>query len=167
VAEGDVASAAAAAWLVLAVGDDRQHGVMMAMMTSRTCTTTGTVRLAITRRFELGTESSFWDKKALLGASVIEEISVGSQEKILWRCPKCKLAAIKARKGVFPRYKCYKCKAEFDDPLSRLAKVRTYRTRHDAGWVDLEGVLAGMHLRQVSERLRHNWVCGGRIGISS
>ncbi len=44
-----------------------------------------------------------WDKKALLGASIIEEIEPGLHEKALHRCPTCGLAGIKARKTRQPR----------------------------------------------------------------
>lgn len=99
----------------------------------------------------VGDPVALWDKDTLLGASVIEAIEVGEMEKLLHRCPDCGRAGIKARLSKRPFYKCYECKAEFDRPTSRLQAVTTYRSRHDAAWVDLEGVLSGDQVRSLCE----------------
>ncbi len=51
-----------------------------------------------------------------------------------------------------PRFKCYKCKAEFDEPSTRTETVESYRSRHDVAWVDLAGVLHGKELRALCLR---------------
>ena len=93
-----------------------------------------------------------WDKKRSLGVSVIESIETGEDDKILRRCPnpKCLKAGIKARRTIQPLYKCYKCGEQFDDPVTRIERVKTYKSRHDGGWVDLEDVLTGDELRKLA-----------------
>ena len=66
---------------------------------------------------------------------------------MLHRCPECGLAGIKARKRLTPRFKCYKCTATFDVPISRTEPVTAFRSEHDVGWVDLPGLLSGPDLR--------------------
>ena len=81
-----------------------------------------------------------WDKKRSLGVSVIESIEIGADGKILRRCPnpKCLKAGIKARSTIRPLYKCHKCGEQFDNPITRAERVKTYKSRLDGGWVDLE-----------------------------
>ncbi len=61
------------------------------------------------------------------------------------------MANIKARTTKLPRFRCYRCRAEFDDPLTLVEVVDTYRSRHDAAWVDLDGCLSGAVLRSLCE----------------
>jgi hypothetical protein len=96
-----------------------------------------------------GDRIAIWDKKRLLGVSTIEEIVTDVECKVLHRCSKCRMAGIKPRKGLTPRYKCYKCKAEFEVPLTKIAQVKTYQSRHDAGWKNLEGAMTGPELRSL------------------
>ena len=97
----------------------------------------------------VGDPIALWDKVRLLGMSTIEKITSGSEEKPLHRCRKCGLAGIKPRKTKSPRYKCYKCKSEFDIAKSKIELVKTYKSRHDAGWIRLEDVLSGSELRNL------------------
>ena len=139
-----------AAWLVLAVGDDRQHGGndgyddIPEEHYSWDSTVPNHAALAA------GDAIVLWDKHSLLGASVIEHIEKGNGTKLRHTCPKCDKAGIKERKtfaaGSIPRFKCYKCKAEFDVPVSRQESITTYRSRHDVGWVELlSGPLFSLH----------------------
>lgn len=91
------------------------------------------------------------DKQRLLGLSVIEEISQETKDKLLFKCPRCGLAGIKARRTKLPLYKCYKCKHEFDKPDTATAAVTEYRSRHDAAWTALENLLPGTDLRLLCE----------------
>ncbi|TWP45828.1 HNH endonuclease [Lentzea tibetensis] len=93
-----------------------------------------------------------WNKEILLGASVIEHIDRGQEPKELHRCPRCGKAGIKPRAKKLPRYKCYKCEHLFDEAVTRTEEVDTYRTRHEAGWLDLNGRLTGAQLRDLCFR---------------
>lgn len=137
------------AWLLMAVGDDRQHGGNDGYDDDPDVHYSWDSTVANDGALQVGDPIALWDKRTLLGTSVIEEIEVGNDEKILRRCPSCGTAGIKARKRKTPLYKCYKCKAEFDSPTTKIEAVTTYRSRHDAGWQDFQGVLSGAELRSL------------------
>ncbi|WP_329085119.1 HNH endonuclease [Actinomadura citrea] len=93
-----------------------------------------------------------WDTHTLLGLSVIEAIEVGAGKKELRNCPACGRADVARRKTMIPEYKCWKCGAEFNQPVTREVEVKTYRSRHEAGWIDLRGSVSGAELRQLCEK---------------
>ena len=66
---------------------------------------------------------------------------------MLHRCPACGLAGIKARKdNLTPRFKCYKCKATFDEPHQLRIQSQSPRTARamTSGWVDLPRSPSGL-----------------------
>lgn len=95
-----------------------------------------------------------WDSNNLLGASVIDRIDTGASTKLVARCPECARSNVERRKKLTPPYRCYDCKEEFDAPKTNSQEVRTYRTDHAAGWVDLVGALSGAELRQLCVKPR-------------
>ena len=135
------------AWLVLAVGDDRQHGGNEGYDDDPAVHYSWDSTVPNHEAVAGGDAIVIWDKRCLVGASVIERIDRWQDTKVLHRCPECGLAGIKARKTLTPRFKCYKCKATFDVPISRTEPVTAFRSEHDVGWVDLAGLLSGPELR--------------------
>jgi hypothetical protein len=135
------------AWLLLAVGDDRQHGGNEGYDDAPESHYSWDSTVPNHAVMAVGDPIALWDKRQLLGASVIEAIDVGEATKSLYSCAACGRASIKARKHMSPRYKCYSCKAVFEDPVKRETVVTTYRSRHDVGWVDLAGTLSASELR--------------------
>jgi hypothetical protein len=133
----------------MAVGEDRQHGGNDGYDDEPDAHYTWDSTVPNHSSLQVGDPIALWDKKWLLGVSTIEEIDTGFDEKLLRRCRQCGLAGIKSRKTRSPRYKCYKCKAEFDTAISKVQLVKTYRSRHDAGWRRLPGVLSGSELREL------------------
>jgi ribosomal protein S27AE len=144
---GEADDIAASAWLMLAAGDNRQHGGndgyddKPAEHYSWDETVPNHAALARADRIAL------WDKDALIGVSVVDAIESGRATKLLRSCPRCGRAHMKARKTLSPRYKCFACGDTFDDPVERPREVQTYRSSHAAAWVALEGVLDGAELR--------------------
>ena len=139
------------AWLSMAVGENRQHGGNDGYDDEPSVHYSWDSTVPNHRNVNVGDAIVVWDKSALVGASIIQEIQAGSAQKSRHTCPHCNRAGIKARKGKHPRFKCYKCKAEFDNPKSRVDEITTYRSRHDEGWVDLTGLLSGAQLRKLCE----------------
>lgn len=92
-----------------------------------------------------------WDKKQLLGVSVIEKIEHGTGVKDTYRCAKCGSSKVETRATMEPRIKCYAegCKATFDRLEPEVVPVRTFRTKHDQDWMDLYGKLTGAQLRSL------------------
>lgn len=80
---------------------------------------------------------------------MIEQISTSNHVKRTCRCPSCKSSGIKARRTLKPRFRCHECRTEFEEPTTIEHAVRSYRSRHDAGWIDLAGSLSGPELRRL------------------
>ena len=139
------------AWLLMTVGDNRQHGGNAGYDDQADVYYTWDSTVPNHAQIKLGDPVALWDKDRLLGLSVIEEIETERKRKLLFKCPRCSRAGIKARKNRSPGFKCYKCGHEFDQPETRTTTVMEYRSRHDAAWTSLEGLLPGNDLRQLCE----------------
>ncbi len=100
---------------------------------------------------QVGDLVALWDKRWLLGISVISEIRNGAGMKTVYRCPKCGSSDVRNRKVRVPKYRCAACEAEFQTPDEKEIEVATYSSRHDAAWVDLEGLLTAGELRGLAE----------------
>ncbi|MDC2958534.1 HNH endonuclease [Streptomyces gilvifuscus] len=139
------------AWLVLAVPDeDRTHGGNDGYEDEPSqhygWDSTVPNHAALTP----GDVIALWDKKSLLGVSVIEKIDTGRAVKKTYTCPECGRArASRPRRNKTPAYRCWNCKAEFDAPTVHHKDVSTYRSSHSAAWVDLAGLLTGAELRSL------------------
>ncbi len=99
------------------------------------------------RQVKVGDLVAIWDESALLGMSVIESIQEGHSTKLVARCPNCKTTNIESRSTMIPVYRCYSCKATFDNPENDFIEVQTFRSNHSQGWVDLAGTLDASKLR--------------------
>lgn len=142
------------AWLLMSVGDNRQHGGNSGYDDQVDVYYTWDSTVPNHANIKEGDRIALWDKDRLLGLSVIEEITTAPKEKLLYKCPACGMAGIKARKEKSPLYKCYKCGAEFDVPRSQTVTVTEYRSRHDAAWTALDNLLPGADLRTLCESPR-------------
>jgi hypothetical protein len=78
------------------------------------------------------------DSTHLIGFSVIEEIEISQKirEKIL--CPKCKIAQVRERKTVAPKYLCANCKFKFEQPIVESSIQEHRKAIYGAGWVQLD-----------------------------
>ncbi|MEU9505302.1 HNH endonuclease signature motif containing protein [Micromonospora sp. NPDC048170] len=137
------------AWLMLAVGTDRQHGGNDGYDDDPDVHYSWDDTVPNARTVAIGDRIVLWDKEAVIGASVIEEIETGWAEKVLYRCPYCNGANIKRRKRESPRFRCFPCSDTFDVASTRVERVETFRSRHDANWVDLGRCLDGQTLRSL------------------
>ncbi|MFD9881532.1 HNH endonuclease [Streptomyces alboflavus] len=140
------------AWMVLALGDDREHAGNdgyddnPAQHYSWDSTVLNSARLAV------GDVIVLWDKAGLIGLSVIEAIDTDTATKPLYSCPQCHLAGgLKRRLRMKPVFRCSKCKHEFDDPIQKIQPVTTYRSRHGAQWVDARGLLSADEVRSLCD----------------
>src|SRR5689334_8841322 len=107
----------AGAWLVLAAGDDRQHGGNDGYADEPSTTYTWDDTVPNHAALEPGDALAIWDKRGLIGASVIERIDTGTAEKTLYRCPTCRGAHIKRRRTLSPAWRCFRCAENFEKPL--------------------------------------------------
>lgn len=137
------------AWLVLVAGEDRQHGGNDGYDDAEAAYYSWDSTVNNHSRLARGDVIVLWDKRTLLGASVIERIEHGSEVKRRYSCPSCGKASLKRRKTKTPLWKCFKCGDTFDRAATANEEVRTYRSRHDACWTDLSGCLGGAELRRL------------------
>lgn len=145
----DRQSCSSTAWLMLAVGDDRQHGGNDGYDDEPAAHYSWDSTVPNAASPSEGDVIALWDKRTLLGVSVIEHIEQGTAEKYRYSCPLCGMASLKARKTLSPKFKCFKCGGIFDEPAARLDSVTTYRSRHDVAWVELSGALHAAQLREL------------------
>ena len=60
------------------------------------------------------------------------------------------MTRIAERKKAAPRFRCMKCKHEFDAPVVEHVEVVEYTARYDAAWTPLDGLIDGAELRQLT-----------------
>jgi ribosomal protein L37AE/L43A len=135
------------AWLVLAVGANRQHGGNSGYDDDPASHYSWDDTVPHHADVLVGDRIVIWDKQRLLGVSVIDRVETGAAVKHVFRCPVCGTAQIKARRSKRPLYRCFRCHSEFDQATAIETPVITYRSHHDAGWQELSGVIAPATLR--------------------
>ncbi len=140
-----------AAWLVIAAGDNRQHAGNDGYDDVVDSHYSYDQTVGNHRQVTVGDVIVLWDKKNLLGMSVVERITVGARVKVRRKCPHCGQSAFKERKKSPPdsRFRCDRkhCRKTFSTPSEVEEEVTTYVTDHGDSWVDLEGKIDGETLR--------------------
>jgi ribosomal protein L37AE/L43A len=139
------------AWLVLAVGDARQHGGNDGYDDNPRYHYSWDSTVPNHARIVVGDVIALWDKKELIGVSVIDGIDTGTQDKTVYFCPECKKADFKRRSRMTPACRCNQCGATFDTPEQKVKTVTTYRSRHGRRWIDGRGLLTGAQLRALCD----------------
>ena len=139
------------AWLLIASGDDRQYAGNEGYADEPDAFYSWDSTVPRHADLQVGDRVVVWDKKELIGFSVIEAIESEPGTKVLRRCPNCAKSRIKLRRTVSPAFKCQECSAEFEEPETEVKSITVYRSRHDAAWVDAQGVLIGRELRAICD----------------
>jgi predicted RNA-binding Zn-ribbon protein involved in translation (DUF1610 family) len=137
----------AGAWLLLAVGEDRAFGSNDGYRDVPATHYRWDDTVPNHRQIKKGDAVVLWDKKTSIGASVIESIETAENTKSVYSCPYCGKAHIKARKTKQPRYRCFNCGSDFDEPVTTPKNVTESTATYGASWVDLNGLLDGAILR--------------------
>lgn len=137
------------AWLLMAAGDDRQYGGNTGYDDDADVYYSWDDTVKNYGNVLPGDRVALWDKKRLLGISVVESVETNDTIKLAHRCPNpaCNRTNINERTTVLPRFKCQICGLEFDEPNTTIKNVVRYVSRHDAAWTPLEAVLTGDELR--------------------
>lgn len=138
-----------AAWLLLAVGENRAFGSNDGYRDEPESHYRWDSTVPNHAKLNEGQPIVLWDKKSSLGMSIIESIDQGTAVKTVYSCPSCGKAHIKARKNKIPRYKCFACQNNFEVPASKRVEVTEYTSHHGNAWVDLSGLVPGGVLRSV------------------
>jgi predicted RNA-binding Zn-ribbon protein involved in translation (DUF1610 family) len=137
------------AWLLLAVGDDRAFGSNDGYDDEPDSHYRWDSTVPNHARITEGDAVVLWDKKSSIGVSVVENIDISKGSKLVYSCPHCGKAHIKARKTKHPRYRCFACNRNFDDPAVETVQVTEYTSSHSGAWIPLEGLLSGSVLRSL------------------
>ncbi len=119
-------------WLMIAAGDNREHRGNDGYDDEPSAYYSWDSTVAHSRAVAPRDRIVLWDKKTLLGASIIEAIDEGERLKVFYRCPACGKAGFKARLHVRPVNRCSSCRGEFDEPAVHWGMVTTFRSTHDA-----------------------------------
>ena len=95
-----------------------------------------------------------WDKKQLLGFSIIDRIIKSSSSKKFFRCPNCGKSALKARKTKSPKYRCADCGDTFDERVHTEGDVDVFRAFYESGWVQPDTYISAARCRSLAESPR-------------
>lgn len=131
----------------MAVGDSRGHGGNDGYDDQVDAYYSWDSKVPNHKRLAVGDPVVLWDKKRLIGTSVIEEITRESGLKTLSRCPHCSTTRISPPKLDRSTFRCMKCKREFPLPEPDVVEVLKYRARYDAAWTSLDGLLGAKELK--------------------
>jgi hypothetical protein len=101
-----------------------------------------------------------WDKRKLIGVSIIETIEVGFGVKNRYRCPFCGSTKIKRRITKQPTFACGNqlCRRAFQIPDTEEVGITTYAAEYGANWIPLPGILdaAECRLLGISVKSQHS-----------
>jgi hypothetical protein len=142
----------ASAWFVLAVGSERQHGGNDGYDDSPAAHYSWDSTVPQHGNLAVGDVIALWDKKVLLGVSVIERIEVGHGIKASYFHNECGKADFKALKTGDLRWWCNHCRTRFAETGVRDKVVTTYRSHHGRAWQDLRGRLTGKQIRALCDK---------------
>ncbi|SDH67072.1 HNH endonuclease signature motif containing protein [Agrococcus jejuensis] len=136
-------------WLMLAVGDQRglQNHDGYDDDPSQTYEWTSAVNNG--RSVREGDVILLRDTEALIGISVIDDITLEASTRQTYACPVCGSAKVAERKQRAPRYRCQACRSEFDQRVEATEPTTRYRSHHGPAWVDLAGALSRSELAEL------------------
>lgn len=138
------------AWLLLAAGERRDYGGNAGYEDQVDAYYSWDSTVANAARVRPGDVIALRNKESLLGISVVEDIDSARQVKERFRCPRCGSSKIKPRSTTRWIYRCQTDGHEFDLPDVLSEVVTTYRSRHDAAWSPLPGVMTSAELRNLT-----------------
>jgi len=88
-----------------------------------------------------------WDKRGLLGHSIIDTIALGYGTIDRRTCPSCGTGKISLRRTKTPDWRCQRCGSEFDHVDIERVDVVTFRADHAEAWTPLPGYLTAPEVR--------------------
>ena len=103
-------------------------------------------------RVSAGDLIAIWNKKQLLGWSIVDRIDMGTGIKKFFACPNCDKSAIKARITMSPVYRCQDCKSTFDRRTETEREVNVYRAYYESGWVKVNSTISGARCRSITQQ---------------
>jgi len=93
---------------------------------------------------------AIWNKKQLLGFSVVDRIELEMSTKKFFVCPNCKKSAIKARMTMLPIYRCQECHGTFNEREETIGEVEVFRAFYESGWTPIDRFISGAECRAMA-----------------
>lgn len=82
------------------------------------------------------------DSRGALGLSIIAAIETETDAaKTRRRCPACGSTSLKGRVARRPRFRCGRCRSEFDSPREEEIRVTRYRAEYGSRWIAVDGAV--------------------------
>jgi putative restriction endonuclease len=134
------------AWIMLAAGDDRQHGGNQGYEDKPDEYYRWDESVPNHRAVEAGDVVILHDKQTMLGAARIDRIRTERVNKRRERCPKCSYTGFKKRARSAPTYRCPRCTTEFDDPVLEFEEMDGWVAEYGGSFVP-SSVLTTRELR--------------------
>jgi hypothetical protein len=134
-------------WLLLAFGDDRQYAGNRGYADDLSTVYRYDSFVPNHRRVAPGAVALVRSRDALLGVARIEEVVRRPGHKTRLRCPQCSSTSLKVRTKLVPRYRCYGCKAETDDPAVEEVATELIEARFGTSFVDARSAVPVARLR--------------------
>ncbi|MBM4794613.1 HNH endonuclease [Streptomyces sioyaensis] len=142
----------ATVWFVLAVGSERQHGSNDGYDDDPARHYRWDSTVPQHANLAAGDVIGLWDKKQLLGVSVIERIDTDHATKTTYFHDTCGKADFKPLKTGELKWWCNKCRTRFEKPQPRTREVVTYCSHHGRAWQSLPGRLTGDQVRRLCDK---------------
>jgi putative restriction endonuclease len=141
----------ARAWLVIALGEERQYGGNTGYSDEPTRLYRYDSAVANHKRVAPGDLIFVRDGEHLLGVGTIGVIRHSPAQKERSRCPVCRSTAIKKRKHLEPRWKCGRGH-EFSEPNTEIVQVTAYEAEYAESFLRADGRIASEQLKKAALR---------------
>lgn len=139
------------AWLLLSFGDDRQYAGNPGYLDEPRRVYQYDSFVPNHKQVAEGDYVLIRDHNRLQGVARIQNINAVPGEKRRFRCPECRITALKERKDLRPRYRCNNSH-EFDDPIEELAPCISYSADFGTSFIDTPNGLSLDVLRSACPR---------------
>jgi hypothetical protein len=141
------------AWLLLALGDDRQYGGNEGYEDQPDAIYGYDSLVQNSRQIVLSDVVVLRDRDGLLGVGVVEEIRSRAGAKVLRRCPDCRTTKIRRRAKLSPPYRCA-VGHRFSTPFEDTRDCVEFEARFAKSWRSCPGAVPLGSLRDACRR--HN-----------
>ena len=144
------------AWLCLTVApDQRQHAGNLGYRDEIEQVYPFDTTVSNARRVRQGDVVLLHSPEQFLGAAWIRRLVEGPGTKTRQSCPSCGKTTIKPRKKT-PRYRCYECKVEFDEPSEQEIAVTQFAARFEGSFTEAREAIPLRTLRAACPKANTN-----------
>lgn len=88
------------------------------------------------------------DKENLLGVARIEQIDISEGNKDEFHCPACNSTKLNKRKIYQPKFRCYSCRTEFEEPNEKHVDIKLFTAHFENTFVAAKGAISIEALRR-------------------